>query len=52
MKGQQVKYAKQLTSKLVSVYLGLQNDTIKVRVSNKRYDNFEYLFIMNLKSTA
>ena len=49
MKGQQVKYAVQLCVKTVHVYCSFQNDTIAVRVSNKCYENFEYVFIMNLE---
>ena len=38
--------------KMVSVYLSLQNNTIRVTVSNKFYDSFEYISIMHLQSTA
>jgi hypothetical protein len=38
--------------KIVSVYLSCQNDTIKVMLSNKCCDNFEYISIINLQSTA
>jgi hypothetical protein len=33
--------------KMVFVYLSLQNDTITVTVSNKCYDSFGYISIMN-----
>jgi len=52
MKGQQVKCAVQLSVKIVSVYLSFQNDKIKVMLSNKCYDNCQYVSIMNLQSTA
>jgi hypothetical protein len=38
--------------KIVSVYFIFQNNKIKVMVSNKCYDNFEYISLMNLQSTA
>jgi len=52
MKGQQVKYAVSLSVKMVPVYRSFQNDTMKVTVSNKCYNNFEYISIINLHSTA
>jgi hypothetical protein len=36
----------------VSVFLCFQNNKIKVMVTNKCYDNFEYISIMNLQSTV
>jgi hypothetical protein len=48
MKGQQVEYAKKLSVKIVSVYMSFQNNKIKVTVSNKCYDSFEYISIMNI----
>jgi len=38
--------------KIISVYLSFQNNKINVTVNNKCYDNFEYISIMNLQSTA
>jgi len=38
--------------KVVSVYLSFLNNKIEVMVSNKCYDNFDYISIMNLQSTA
>ena len=38
--------------KIVSVYLHFKNNKIKVMVSNKCYDNCQYISIMNLQSTA
>ena len=38
--------------KIVSVYLSFQNNQIKVMVSNKCYDNFEYISIINLQPTT
>ena len=38
--------------KIVSVYLHFKNNKIKVTVSNKCYDNCQYISIMNLQSTA
>jgi hypothetical protein len=52
MKGQRVKHAKQWSVEIVSVYLSFQNNKINVTVSNKFYDNFEYISIMNLQSIA
>ena len=39
-----MKYAVQLSVKIVYVYL--------VKVSSKCYVNFEYIFVINLESTA
>jgi len=38
--------------KIVSVYLSCQNYKLNVMVSNKCYDSFEYISVMNLQSTA
>ena len=38
--------------KIRSVYLSWQSDKVNVMVSNKCYDNFEYISVMNLQSTA
>jgi len=49
MKGQQVKYAVQLSVKMVPVYCSVQSGTVTVTVSNKYYDMLEYIFIVNLE---
>ena len=49
MKGQQVKYAVQLSVKILHVNCSYQNDTMTVMVSNKFYGNFEYIFITILE---
>jgi len=38
--------------KIISVYLNFQNNKRNVTVNHKCYDNFEYISIMNLQSTA
>jgi len=52
MKGQQLTYAVQLYVRIVYVYHSFQNGAVIVMVSGKYYDNFEYIFIMNVESTA
>jgi len=52
MKGQRVKYAKEMSVTIVSVYLSLRNNKIKVMVNNKCCDNFEYISVMILWLTA
>jgi rRNA processing protein Krr1/Pno1 len=40
------------SAKTVSIYLSFQNYKMNITVSNKCYDNFEYISIMNLQSTT
>jgi len=48
-----VKYCKTVESvKIISVYLCCQNNKVNVTISNKCYDSFEYIYVMNVQSTA
>jgi hypothetical protein len=49
MKGQQGKYAVQLSVNIVSVYCIFENNAIKIMINSKWYDNFEYISIMMVK---